>query len=88
MKRSIVLVAAVAPLIAVLSACSHEPAPEVLRPVRTLEVRYGEAREAYLGAVGRAIGAASMPEVYRLAAIGELFYAGRFEDTLRRMREG
>jgi len=26
--------------------------------------------------------------VYRLATIGELFYAGRFEDALRRLREG
>ena len=31
----------------------HKPAPEVLRPVRTVEVRYGEAREAnrYVGTV-------------------------------------
>ena len=43
-KTPIVLVAVVVPLTAVLTACSHEPAPEVLRPVRTVEVRYGEAR--------------------------------------------
>ena len=53
MKTSITLVAVVAPLIAALTACSHEPAPEVLRPVRTVEVRYGEARVAhrYVGTV-------------------------------------
>ncbi|HET7204426.1 MAG TPA: efflux RND transporter periplasmic adaptor subunit, partial [Steroidobacteraceae bacterium] len=53
MKTSIALVAVVAPLAAVLTACSHEPAPEVLRPVRTVEVRYGEAREEnrYVGTV-------------------------------------
>jgi RND family efflux transporter MFP subunit len=52
-KTPIALVAVVVPLIAVLTACSHEPAAEVLRPVRTVEVRYGEAREAhrYVGTV-------------------------------------
>jgi RND family efflux transporter MFP subunit len=52
-KRSIALVAVVAPLAAALTGCSREPAPEVLRPVRTVEVRYGEAREAnrYVGTV-------------------------------------
>ena len=52
-KTSIALATIVAPLAAVLTACSHEPAPEVLRPVRTVEVRYGEAREAnrYVGTV-------------------------------------
>ena len=53
MKTSVALVAVVVPLTAVLTACSHEPAPEVLRPVRTVEVRYGEAREEnrYVGTV-------------------------------------
>src|SRR6478672_11082589 len=52
-KTSIALVTVVATLTAVLTACSHEPAPEVLRPVRTVEVHYGEAREAhrYVGTV-------------------------------------
>jgi hypothetical protein len=27
-----------------------------------------------------------VPELYRLAAIGEVFYAGRFEDALRQVR--
>ncbi|MCE3285120.1 MAG: efflux transporter, family, subunit [Steroidobacteraceae bacterium] len=53
MKTFNALVAVVVPLTAVLTACSHEPAPEVLRPVRTVEIRYGEAREAhrYVGTV-------------------------------------
>ena len=62
------------------------PARDALRPA--LPPSYDEVREAYLGAVGRAIQAAAMPEVYRLASIGELFYAGRFEEALRQVREG
>ena len=62
------------------------PARDALRPA--LPAPYDEAREAYLGAASRAIQTAAIPEVYRLAAIGELFYAGRFEDALRRLREG
>ena len=52
-KTSIVLVAFVAPFTAALTACSHAPAPEALRPVRTVEVRYGETQEAhrYVGTV-------------------------------------
>ena len=52
-KRSIALVAVVAPLAAALTGCSHESAPEALRPARTVEVRYGEASEAhrYVGTV-------------------------------------
>ena len=62
------------------------PARDALR--QPLTAPYDEVRGAYLGAASRAIQAAAIPEVYRLAAIGELFYAGRFEDTLRRLREG
>ena len=53
MKSSIAVVAVVAPLAAILTACGHEPAPEVLRPVRTVEVRYDEAREShrYVGTI-------------------------------------
>ena len=53
MKTSFAVMAIVAPLTALLTACGHEPAPEVLRPVRTVEVRYGETREAhrYVGTV-------------------------------------
>jgi len=61
------------------------PARDALRPA--LPAPYDEVREAYLGAASRAIQTAAIPEVYRLAAIGELFYAGRFEDVLRRLRE-
>jgi RND family efflux transporter MFP subunit len=52
-KPSIALVAIVIPLSAVLTGCGKEPAPAPLRPVRTVEVRYGEAREAhrYVGTV-------------------------------------
>jgi RND family efflux transporter MFP subunit len=52
-KTSIAVVAVVAPLTAMLAACGHEPAPEALRPVRTAEVRYDEAREShrYVGTV-------------------------------------
>jgi hypothetical protein len=53
-----------------------------LRPV------YGEARQAFLGAVGEAVRVFSAPAIHRLAALGESFYAGRFEETLRRLREG
>lgn len=53
MKTTIALVAVVAPLTALLTACSDEPAPEALRPVRTVAVRYDEARETnrYVGTV-------------------------------------
>lgn len=47
MRTSIAVVAVVAPLTAILSACGHEPAPEVLRPVRTVEIRYDESRETH-----------------------------------------
>jgi RND family efflux transporter MFP subunit len=52
-KTSIAVVAVVAPLTAMLAACGHEPASEALRPVRTVEVRYDEAREShrYVGTV-------------------------------------
>jgi RND family efflux transporter MFP subunit len=52
-KTSIAVVAVVAPLTAMLAACGREPAPEVLRPVRTVEVRYDQAREShrYVGTV-------------------------------------
>jgi RND family efflux transporter MFP subunit len=52
-KTPIALLAVLPPLAAALTACSHETAPEAPRPVRTVEVRYGEAREAirYVGTV-------------------------------------
>jgi hypothetical protein len=60
------------------------PGRDALRPA--LPAAYAEAREAYLGAVGRAMSTAATEELYRLAAIGELFYAGRFDDALRTLR--
>jgi hypothetical protein len=62
------------------------PARDALRP--PLPAVYAEARDAYLGAVGRAVATFSAAELHRLAAIGEPFYAGRFEETLRRLRAG
>ena len=52
-KTSIALVAIVIPLSALLTGCGKEPAPAALRPVRTVAIRYGEAREAhrYVGTV-------------------------------------
>ena len=52
-KTPIALVAVIAPLAVALTACSRAPAPEVLRPVRTVAVRYGETLEAhrYVGTV-------------------------------------
>jgi RND family efflux transporter MFP subunit len=52
-KTPLAVVAVLAPLTAILTACGHEPAPEPLRPVRTVEVRYDQSREAhrYVGTV-------------------------------------
>lgn len=46
---------------------------------------YGEARERFFTAVNDAIRNLSGASLYRLAAIGEEFYAGRFAETLRRL---
>jgi hypothetical protein len=64
------------------------PLPDraALRP--PLPAIYEEAREAYLGAVREAVRTFSGQEIHRLAAIGEEFYAGRFDATLRRLRAG
>src|SRR5262249_53501232 len=56
------------------------PARDALRP--PLPAVYGEAREAFLAAVNGALRTFSAPEVHRLAALGESFYAGRFDETL------
>ncbi len=61
------------------------PARDALRP--PLPPAYDEAREAFLGAVGEAVRTFSGPAIHRLAAIGESFYAGRFDETLRRLRD-
>ncbi len=67
----------------------HAPFPPLpdraaLRP--SLPPVYEEARGAFLGAVGEAVRRLSAPEIQRLAAIGESFYAGRFAETLERLR--
>ncbi len=55
----------------------HPPVPPV----------YAEAREAFLGAAGDAVRTFAADAIHRLAPIGESFYAGRFDETLRRLRE-
>jgi hypothetical protein len=61
------------------------PARDALRPA--LPPAYAEAREAFLGAVTEAVRTFSATEIHRLAALGEPFYAGRYTETLRRLRE-
>jgi hypothetical protein len=68
----------------------HAPFPALpdraaLRP--PLPAVYPEARQAFLGAVGDAVRTASADAIHHLAAIGESFYAGRFDEALRRLRE-
>jgi hypothetical protein len=68
----------------------HAPFPAL--PDRTallpaVPAVYSEAREAFLGAVGEAVRTFDGTVIHRLAALGESFYAGRFEETLRRLRE-
>jgi hypothetical protein len=67
----------------------HAPFPELpprdaLRP--PLPQSYPEARHEFLDAARKAMQALSPSEVRRVAGIGELFYAGRFEEALRRLR--
>jgi hypothetical protein len=62
------------------------PARDDLRP--PLPPVYEEARAEFFGAVGKAITSLSGPVLYRLAAIGETFYAGRFAEALARLRAG
>jgi hypothetical protein len=48
---------------------------------------YAEAREAFLGAVSEAVRTRSADRIHHLAAVGESFYAGRFDEALRRLGE-
>lgn len=57
---------------------------DALRP--PLPASYEEARTAYFAAAREALKTLPSPEVYRIARIGELFYAGRFEEALREIR--
>ena len=61
------------------------PDREALRP--PFPPVYEEARDAFLGEVREAVRTFSGPAINRLAAIGESFYAGRFHETVRRLRE-
>jgi hypothetical protein len=45
-------------------------------------------RAAFFAAAREALKTLPSPEVYRIASIGEFFYAGRFEETLQRLRTG
>ena len=53
MKPSLPVALAAVSIAAILSGCSHEPPPEPLRAVRTVEVRYDKTRETdrYFGSV-------------------------------------
>jgi hypothetical protein len=59
---------------------------DAMRP--PLAAPYDEARARFFAAANSLMGALSSPELYRLAAIGEDFYAGRFAEALRRLGDG
>jgi hypothetical protein len=59
------------------------PTRDALRP--PLPASYEEARTAFFAAAREALKTLPSPAVYRIARIGELFYAGRFEETLQRL---
>ena len=52
-KTPFTLVIVAIPIVAILSGCSHEPPPEPLRAVRTVEIRYDSAQKTdrYFGSV-------------------------------------
>lgn len=62
------------------------PARDALRP--PLPAVYEDARRAFFAAVAEALKTPAGPALHRVAGIGELFYAGRFGDTLQRLRAG
>ncbi len=67
----------------------HAPFPalpdrDTLRP--PLPAVYEDARAAFFAAVLEALKAFPSPALYRVAAVGELFYAGRFDETLQSLR--
>jgi hypothetical protein len=49
---------------------------------------YEEARATFSAAILQALQSGGGPALNRVAAVGELFYAGRFEETLQRLRSG
>ena len=52
-KTPFTLMIVAIPIVAILSACSHEPPPEPLRAVRTVEIRYDKTQQTdrYFGSV-------------------------------------
>jgi hypothetical protein len=62
------------------------PGRDALRP--PLPPIYEEARAAFFAAVFDTLRTLGSPAFYRVAAIGEHFYAGRFAETLARLRDG
>ena len=67
----------------------HAPFPplpdrDALRP--PLPAVYEEARAAFFAAVAEAMRTWPSPTLERVAALGESFYAGRFDEALRHLR--
>ncbi|HUI25981.1 MAG TPA: glycoside hydrolase family 172 protein, partial [Candidatus Kryptonia bacterium] len=63
------------------------PGRDALRPA--LPAIYEEARAAFFGALYEALkDLPSQASMSRVAGIGELFYAGRFDETVQRLRAG
>jgi D-arabinan exo alpha-(1,3)/(1,5)-arabinofuranosidase (non-reducing end) len=60
------------------------PEPAAVRP--PLPAAYDEARAAFFAAVLQALQTQPSEGLFRFRALGELFYAGRFEETLERLR--
>jgi hypothetical protein len=60
------------------------PSRDALQP--PLVAPYDEAREAFFAAANAALQQIGSPDLLRVAAIGESFYAGRFAETLERLR--
>jgi hypothetical protein len=60
------------------------PEPAAVRP--PLPPAYHEARAAFFAAVLQALQTHPSDALFRFGALGELFYAGRFAETLARLR--
>jgi hypothetical protein len=62
------------------------PTRDELRP--PLPAVYADARARFFAAARQALQTLPSPAVYEVARLGELFYAGRFEETLRQLGSG
>jgi hypothetical protein len=62
------------------------PARDELRP--PLPAVYAEARARFFAVARQALQKLPSPAVYEVARLGELFYAGQFEEILRRLGSG